>query len=108
MASDHASPSALSAVAGPDSRCGTLVAAGVIGLAALAVYANSLSCPFVFDDLPAIVDNSTIRHLGRIGEVLSPAANGAGSAGRPQPLFVTKAETRACSHYRRASMMNAK
>ena len=29
-------------------------------------------------------------------------------AERVQPLFVTKAETRACSHYRRASMMNAK
>ncbi len=60
-----------------------LAAAGVIGLAALAAYWNSYSCPFVFDDLPAIVDNTTIRHLWPVGDVLSPAANGGGSSGRP-------------------------
>jgi tetratricopeptide (TPR) repeat protein len=41
-------------------------------LAVAAAYANSLRAPFVFDDGFAIVRNPTIRHLGRIGEVLSP------------------------------------
>jgi hypothetical protein len=41
-------------------------------LAVAAAYANSLRAPFVFDDGFAIVRNATIRHLGRIGDVLSP------------------------------------
>jgi tetratricopeptide (TPR) repeat protein len=41
-----------------------LVAGAAIAFAALAVYRNSFSGPFIFDDLPSIVDNPTIRHLG--------------------------------------------
>jgi tetratricopeptide (TPR) repeat protein len=36
----------------------------LIAAAAVAVYANSLSGPFVLDDIPSIADNLTIRHLG--------------------------------------------
>jgi protein O-mannosyl-transferase len=41
-------------------------------LAGLAVYANSLNAPFVFDDRNAIQDNPTIRHLGNLAEIFSP------------------------------------
>jgi tetratricopeptide (TPR) repeat protein len=41
-----------------------LVAGAVVACAALAAYHNSFSGPFIFDDLPSIVDNPTIRHLG--------------------------------------------
>ncbi len=45
-------------------RWGPFIAGGFIVLAALAAYGNSFSGPFVFDDLPTITDNPTIRHLG--------------------------------------------
>ena len=83
MAPGFVSASAIVDAFARASRRRILAGAGVIVLAAFAAYHNSLRCPFVFDDLPAIVDNPTIRHLGRIGEVLSLAANGGGSAGRP-------------------------
>lgn len=46
-------------------------------------YHGILSYPFYFDDVPAIVDNPTIRNLSRLGEVLSPPANGTAVTGRP-------------------------
>ena len=55
----------------------------LIVLAVAAAYANSLSGPFVFDDLPAIVDNPTIRHLDQLGAVLHPPADGSTVTGRP-------------------------
>jgi Tfp pilus assembly protein PilF len=45
-------------------RWSGLLAGGIIVLAALAAYRNSLSCPFIFDDFLAITKNPTIRHLG--------------------------------------------
>ena len=42
---------------------GFLVRAAVIVFAAVVVYANSLSAPFIFDDQVAIVDNPAIRSL---------------------------------------------
>lgn len=54
-----------------------LGAAGTIALAAVAAYANSFATPFVFDDGLSIASNPTIRHLGRIREVLSPPIVGA-------------------------------
>jgi len=51
--------------------------------AALAAYHNSLSGPFVFDDIPAIVDNPSIRHLWPITRVMVPPLSTAGAAGRP-------------------------
>jgi Flp pilus assembly protein TadD len=57
----------------------TGLACAVIVLAALAVYANSFSGPFVLDDPLAITDNPTIKHLGR---ALSPPIDST-TGGRP-------------------------
>ena len=62
----------------------TVVAGLTITLAALAVYHNSLSAPFNFDDIVAIVENPSIRRLWPIWDVLSPArASGVTTSGRP-------------------------
>lgn len=56
----------------------------LLGLAALVAYSNTFSAPFIFDDLPAIAQNPTIRDLGRPSELLAPPAlRGSGVAGRP-------------------------
>jgi tetratricopeptide (TPR) repeat protein len=57
----------------------TLVAGGLIVLAALAAYHNSFSGPFVLDDEIGITHNPTIRHLG---SALSPPPAGT-TGGRP-------------------------
>ncbi len=44
--------------------------------AVLAAYANSLRCPFVFDDYSDIVDNSSIRRLWPLGDVLLVRSKG--------------------------------
>jgi hypothetical protein len=49
-----------------------LAVAGILTLAALGAYWNSFNVPLLFDDSWAITDNPSIRHLGRIGDVLSP------------------------------------
>jgi protein O-mannosyl-transferase len=65
------------------SRWTTVLAGGVIVLAALAAYRNSLSVPFVFDDASSITDNRTIRHLWPIWDALSPPRGGEPVSGRP-------------------------
>jgi tetratricopeptide (TPR) repeat protein len=50
----------------------TGLACVVIVLAALAVYSNSFSGPFIYDDVAAITENPTIRHLWPVWRVLSP------------------------------------
>jgi tetratricopeptide (TPR) repeat protein len=55
----------------------------LIIVAALAAYHNSFSGPFVFDDIPAIVDNPSIRHLWPITRVMAPPLTAAGATGRP-------------------------
>src|SRR5580692_8942141 len=60
-------------------RWGILLAGGIIVLAALIVYHNSFSVPFIFDDEASIVDNPTIKHLGCS---LSPPPD-ATTGGRP-------------------------
>jgi tetratricopeptide (TPR) repeat protein len=62
---------------------GVLLAGAVIALAVAAVYANSLSTPFVFDDFMAITQNPTIRDLRRMGDVLSSPLFATGATGRP-------------------------
>jgi tetratricopeptide (TPR) repeat protein len=59
------------------------LAAALIVLATLAVYAGSLHGPFVFDDPASIVDNPTIRDLRRLGTVLSPPGGMLAVEGRP-------------------------
>ena len=65
------------------SRWAMLPACGVLVVAALIVYRNSFSVPFVFDERVAIIDNPTIRHLWPIGPVLSPPGGGITVSGRP-------------------------
>ena len=61
-------------------RCAGLVLAA----AALVSYFNALSAPFLFDDIPSITNNPTIRNLRSSLEPLaSPVVRGAGVAGRP-------------------------
>ena len=57
---------------------------GVIVLiaAGFAAYANSFSVPFLLDDTVSILDNASLRHLGRLGDVLTPPED-AGVGGRP-------------------------
>jgi tetratricopeptide (TPR) repeat protein len=55
-----------------------------LAVAILIAYANSFSGPFVHLDLPAIVDNPTIRHLTDWRQVLAPpVAGGVTVGGRP-------------------------
>jgi len=65
------------------SRGEILLAGAVIVAAGLAAYHNSFGGEFVFDDLPSIVDNATIRHLGNLGAVLNPPGGGFTVSGRP-------------------------
>ena len=61
-----------------------MLAAGGLVLAALAAYLNSFAVPFVFDDVPAIVENSTIRRLWPLSDVLVPQLTGGVTvSGRP-------------------------
>ena len=59
----------------------TLAGAGLV-LAALAAYHNSFSVPFLYDDLPTIVENPSIQHLWPLGPVLAPPPD-VTSTGRP-------------------------
>jgi len=64
------------------------VLAGVLlGLLALLAYHNTFNLPFVFDDRLAIQENTSIRQLWPIGDVLLPPNNGSGAAGRPLVNF---------------------
>jgi hypothetical protein len=60
-----------------------ILAAAVIVLAGLAAYHNSFSGPFVFDDVPTVRDNATIRHLWPLWDALRPSHNGSSADGRP-------------------------
>lgn len=56
----------------------------LLAVAALLAYANTFSAPFIFDDIPAIEQNASIRDLRRPSELLAPPAlRGSGAAGRP-------------------------
>ena len=66
------------------ARRGIFLAGCIIVLAALAVYYNSLSSPFIFDDRPAIADNPAIHHLW---SALLPPRTGGGVIGRPLVNF---------------------
>jgi protein O-mannosyl-transferase len=51
-----------------------MAAVGIILLAALLVYHNSFTVPFLLDDFSSVRDNAQIRHLWPIWKVLSPPA----------------------------------
>lgn len=59
------------------------LAAGLIAIAVLAAYVNTLESPFVFDDAPAIIENPSIRNLADWRSVLAPPASAGSAAGRP-------------------------
>jgi tetratricopeptide (TPR) repeat protein len=59
------------------------VLGGLLVLATLAAYWNSLNVPFFFDDRPAILRNETIRHLWPLSGPLNPPHDGSGVSGRP-------------------------
>ena len=59
-------------------------AGAVLVLAALAAYANSFHGPFVFDDLPSVLENPSIRTLWPPSVPLSPPRGfGLTVSGRP-------------------------
>jgi tetratricopeptide (TPR) repeat protein len=60
---------------------GTLVGLLLIILAAIAAYHNSFRAPFVFDDIPAINENPSIKNLWSV-QVLRPPLT-SGTVGRP-------------------------
>jgi Flp pilus assembly protein TadD len=61
-----------------------LAPALVLAAAVLAVYVNSWSAPFVFDDLPSIVENPTLHSPVSLWRVLSPpGGTGVTVEGRP-------------------------
>jgi Flp pilus assembly protein TadD len=62
------------------SRKAIFLAGGILVLAALVAYYKSFSSPFIFDDLPAITENPTLRDFH---SALSPPHNGSGVEGRP-------------------------
>jgi len=65
----------LAAASGADTaprRGWTLLAAAVIVAAGVAAYWNSFAGQFVFDDVPSILENPSITHLGDLGKVLCP------------------------------------
>jgi len=55
----------------------------VIVLAGLLVYSNNYQGEFIFDDFPAIVDNSAVKDLASIRPLLRPVPDGGPLAGRP-------------------------
>ena len=56
----------------------------LVVVGALLAYHNSFTGPFIFDDVPAITGNPTIRHLMPIGRVLSLQYQGRNTVeGRP-------------------------
>jgi tetratricopeptide (TPR) repeat protein len=65
------------------SRWAAVVGAGVIVAAGLAVFANSFSVPFIFDDPLSIVDNPSIRQLWPPGSALSPPCDNRTVTSRP-------------------------
>jgi tetratricopeptide (TPR) repeat protein len=81
-----APPPSLVPAATPAPRGRILRRSGLAILLVLATalaYANSFHVPFLCDDIPAIVENPTIRHLWPLSRVLSPAAWGATTHARP-------------------------
>jgi Flp pilus assembly protein TadD len=60
-----------------------MLAAGVIVVAGLAAYANSVWGPFIYDDLGSILDNPTIRQLWPLSQPLSPPCDTRSVTSRP-------------------------
>ncbi len=57
--------------------------AGLLVTATIAAYANSFGGPFVFDDVPAIVENASIRSFSPWWQPLVPPLESGSTVGRP-------------------------
>lgn len=64
----------------------TALGACAIALATLAAYSDSFRGPFVYDDIPSITGNASIRHLGDLKSVLLVPVN-AGYTHEGRPLL---------------------
>jgi len=76
-------PTAREQVPAREPRRAALGCLLLVAVAAVVAYHNSFSGPFVFDDIPGIVENPSIRHLWPITRVLAPPLTSAGAVGRP-------------------------
>lgn len=66
------------------SRARIWLAAGLLAVAAILAYANTFQVPFLFDDVPSILENPTILRLWPPGGALSPPSEGGVTvSGRP-------------------------
>src|SRR6185503_19600475 len=65
-------------------RKSTVLAGAALALAVTCAYWRSLSGTFIFDDIPSVADNPTIRSLWPLGPALSPPhGRGFTVSGRP-------------------------
>jgi protein O-mannosyl-transferase len=69
------------------NRVARLIGGGLIVLAALAAYSDSLSNPFVSNDIDGIANNPTIRRFWPIWGALAPPRGGLPVSGRPLVNF---------------------
>jgi tetratricopeptide (TPR) repeat protein len=67
----------------PLGRARIWVGAGLIAAAAAGAYADSFAGAFQFDDIPAILENPTLRHLWPPSVPLSPPPGALTVSGRP-------------------------
>lgn len=72
----------------PSSPSRPWLPALVLGLATLAAYSNTFRVPFIYDDVAAVQQSESIRHLWPLSEVLSPSQDGGiTTSGRPLVNF---------------------
>jgi len=64
-------------------RAEAWLAGAVIVIAGLLAYANSFSGPFVFDDVPSIVENESLRQFWPPSALCPPSEKGVTVGGRP-------------------------
>jgi tetratricopeptide (TPR) repeat protein len=79
-ANKNRSKTVISAPASPSRSTWAAVAFLVVTVSA--TYANSFHGPFIFDDVPSIVENQSIRHLGS-AQVLAASPDAITTTGRP-------------------------
>jgi tetratricopeptide (TPR) repeat protein len=63
-----------SPLSGGGTRYAVVLGAAFIVLAALLSYSNSFGCPFLFDDIPSIFENPSVKTLWPLSVPLSPPA----------------------------------
>ena len=83
-ATPHRQPCKPASAIGPHAGRRRWLLVVTLAVAVFSVYANTLNAPFIFDDIPGILRNPSIRDLGDLGAVLMPEPlGGSGIDGRP-------------------------